>query len=142
MTHGGESINRAEFFVEIVERVVIINSSFNKDAFPLTTESLLQKLEQFIEANTFVLQIASPVENQLHDAVLDFHQALYAYRMKSDTKVKVVFQRRDFVTARIFFKVIVKEHFYNLLTPKTSGVPSPITVWRTSARSLGRLIGV
>ena len=138
----GEISSAAEFFDKIIARLGAVNSSFNKDEFPSTTVTRLVELADFVDQYSSILNLRAPVESQLLDALVDFRPALERFRVGKDSQVQRLFDRKDFVEARKVFKTLLESKFYDLITPKEKGKPSPTTVWRRSAQVLERIIGI
>ncbi len=129
----------SEFFDQIIERIGNVIGSFNRNAFPATTASLISEVKKFIADNRSILKTSSPVEQQLRDAAIDLEQALDDYQIKSQNpkqRVGLAFQQRNFVDARSVFKEVIRDKFFAGLKASAKGVPSPQTVWNKTYNRL------
>ncbi len=132
-----------ELFDQVVDLIGAIVGSFNKDAFPTTTNNLVQGLRDLIKKNMIVIQ-NTRLELQLRDALIDLDDKLKDYQQDSntlDSGLCKAFQKKDFVTARTIFKQSFGEKFTSSLTPKEKGLPSPSTVWKKSFNKLLKIVG-
>ncbi len=136
----GDISTAAELFNSVVQRVGVINSSFNKQSFPTTTEKILGEILRFIDHNTPILRASNPLERQFLDALIELRQSLQKYR--ENPAVRDDFEQRDFVEARKSFKNVIEQKFYKLLMPNEAGKPSPSTVWKKSTKILEKIIGL
>ncbi len=126
-----------ELFDEVIKLIGAVVGSFNKDAFPMLTIEMVERLRKIISKNGGVLE-NTPVDNILRDAIADLSITLRDYVVELSTAPN----KKDFVGARKEFKEIIKQKFFNSLLPDEDNVVTPATVWKKSFNSLSKMVGV